>query len=129
MPRGSPRLTGDAGDLFLPTSRLCSHQANNATAISSSDNSAAPWRSTGQSASFFSIPTVSITTPARLPSAAGTPNSSIARVNASSVPAASAGESIGSVTCQKARQALAPWTRATTASRVPLASRLRETAK
>ena len=53
----------------------------------------------------------------------------MARVNASSVPAASAGESIGSVTCQKARQALAPWTRATTASRVPLASRLRETAK
>ncbi len=68
---------------FSPTSRLCSHQANNATAISSSDNSAAPGRSTGQSASFFSIPTVSITTPARLPSAAGTPNSSIARVNAS----------------------------------------------
>ena len=107
-PLFSPGLPVTLVTSVSPTNRFCSHQASSATPISSSDSSDAPGRSMGQSASFFSIPTVSITRPARDPNAAGTPNSSIARVNASSIPAASAGESIGSVICQKARQALAP---------------------
>ncbi|VFS87841.1 Uncharacterised protein [Kluyvera cryocrescens] len=64
------------------------------------------------------MPTVSITTPAREPNAAGTPYSSIASVKASSIPAASAGESIGSVTCQNACPLFAPCTRATVASKL-----------
>ncbi|MNS42850.1 hypothetical protein D3C72_752410 [compost metagenome] len=77
-------------------------------ATNTTDSIDAPERSIGQSASFFSMSVVSITTPARVPSAAGTPNSSIARVKASSIPAARDGESIGRVMCQNALPALAP---------------------
>ncbi|CUI38100.1 Uncharacterised protein [Achromobacter ruhlandii] len=68
-------------------------------------------------------------TPACAPSAAGTPYSSIARVKASSRLAPMAGKASGSVTRRNARHGPAPDTRATSASRAPVAAMLRETAK
>ncbi|CAB3926494.1 hypothetical protein LMG3412_05860 [Achromobacter deleyi] len=68
-------------------------------------------------------------TPACEPSAAGTPYSSMASVKASSRLAAMAGSASGRVTRRNARQGPAPNTRATSASRAPVAAMLRDTAK